>query len=370
MYKVRALLDFKDAESGVRRVNGEIFKVETTKRLKTLLGDNEHNKKFVSVLESIKSEPSKGKKIVIFQDYLYFIGGIETFIFNLTKHYHDRDITIISRIIEDSQFINLSKYANVKLYESGFIECDILILGNYNCDYILNNSRAGKVYQMIHADWASLRNTQRWNNFKWIKDSRIDGIISVSESAAKGLKETMGYDSKIIYNILDNNYKDEEGKIFITLSRATDEKGIDRVVEMAKRFKREEKHFIWFLCCTLNQAGDKIRREIEKIPEFVIVPPTGYNKMLLKNCDYLVQLSNSESFCYSAFEALQRGIPVILTNFPEAKKIVNQGENGYIVSMDLSDLDVNKIFDSEPSNVTFTDRCDYEEWELVFEGKF
>lgn len=91
-----------------------------------------------------------------------------------------------------------------------------------------------------------------------------------------------------------------------------------------------------------------------------MVPPTTLNKILIKGCDYLVQLSGTESFCYSAFEALQRGVPVILTRFPEAYNIVEEGKNGYLVEMDLSDLDVDKIFNHKPKNVTYKDRCDYD----------
>ena len=103
----------------------------------------------------------------------------------------------------------------------------------------------------------------------------------------------------------------------------------------------------------------QLLKEINSIPEFVIVPPSTINKLLIQGCDYLVQLSNTESFCYSAFEALQRGVPVILTRFPEAKNIVEEGKNGYLVKMDLSDLDIDKIFNNKPTEVKYTDRCDY-----------
>lgn len=83
----------------------------------------------------------------------------------------------------------------------------------------------------------------------------------------------------------------------------------------------------------------------------------------------MVQLSDTESFCYSAFEALQRGVPVILTNFTEAYNIVEDGKNGYLVDMDLKNLDVDKIFNHKPEHVTFKDRCDYDAWEKVFKGE-
>jgi glycosyltransferase involved in cell wall biosynthesis len=181
----------------------------------------------------------------------------------------------------------------------------------------------------------------------------------------------MDVDSKVIYNILDDDFKDDDGLTFITLSRMTPEKGAHRIVQMAKEFKKAGKNFTWFLCCTLEQISDKtLLKEIQNIPEFVIIKPDINNKRFIKNADYLVQLSDTESFCYSAYEALQRGVPVIITDFKEAKSIVDDGENGYILKKDLSNLDVDKIFNQIPTGNYYIDRCNHDSWEQVFKGKF
>lgn len=374
MYEVKVLTDFKDlsTKDEVLRKAGTTYEIEDENRVRELLGNNKRKVKFVEILSAKKKCPTvyKDKKIIIFQDYLYFIGGIETFLFNLAKNFKDYDITVIGRRIELEQFIALSKYCNVKIDDNKKIECDVLILGNYNCDYVLSRAVAKKVYQMIHADWEGIRKIPEWADFTWKKNPRIDNVICVSDTAAAGLKKTMGYDSKVIYNILDDDFKEEDGLIFLTLSRATPEKGIYRMIQMAKKFKEKGKKFIWFISCSLDQVKDRdIIAQIKSIPEFVIINPSVYNKMLIKNCDYLVQLSDTESFCYSAYEALQRQVPVILTDFPEAKMIVDEGENGYIVKMDLSDLDVDKIFNNVPKADYYIDRCDKDEWLKVFKGE-
>ena len=63
-------------------------------------------------------------------------------------------------------------------------------------------------------------------------------------------------------------------------------------------------------------------------------------------------------------------MPVILTDFPEARKIVDDGENGYILNKDLSNLDVDKIFNHKPTNIYYIDRCNKDDWIKVFEGEF
>lgn len=374
MYEVKVLSQFKDLTTPDNKIRkpGEKYIINDEQRLRQLLGNNKKKMRFVEITQAFKQCKTKykDKKIIIYQDYLYFIGGIETFLFNLVKYYKDYDITILGRSIDVDQFVALSKYANVKIDDYKKFECDVLILGNYNCDYILGRAAAKKIYQMIHADWEGITKLPEWNNFKWAKNKKVDKIICVSDVAAEGLKKTMGYDSEVIYNILDDNYQQEDGMTFITLSRATPEKGIHRMVKMAKAFEEHNKKFIWFICCSLEQVKDKkLLEEIKSIPEFIIVPPSIYNKMLIKGCDYLVQLSDTESFCYSAYEALQRKVPVILTDFPEAKNIVDEGENGYIVDMELNNLDVEKIFSNKPRADYYIDRCDHDKWIKVFNGE-
>lgn len=374
MYEVKVLSQFKDLTTPDNKIRkpGEKYIINDEQRLRQLLGNNKKKMRFVEITQAFKQYETKykDKKIIIYQDYLYFIGGIETFLFNLVKYYKDYDITILGRSIDIDQFVALSKYANVKIDDYKKFECDVLILGNYNCDYILGRAAAKKIYQMIHADWEGITKLPEWSNFKWTKNKRVDKIICVSDVAAKGLKKTMGYDSEVIYNILDDNYQQEDGMTFITLSRATPEKGIHRMVKMAKAFEEHNKKFIWFICCSLEQVKDKkLLEEIKSIPEFIIVPPSIYNKMLIKGCDYLVQLSDTESFCYSAYEALQRKVPVILTDFPEAENIVDEGENGYIVDMELNNLDVEKIFSNKPRADYYIDRCDHDKWIKVFNGE-
>ena len=374
MYEVKVLSQFKDLTTPDNKIRkpGEKYIINDEQRLRQLLGNNKKRMRFVEITKAFKQCETKykDKKIIIYQDCLYFIGGIETFLFNLVKYYKDYDITILGRSIDVDQFVALSKYANVKIDDYKRFECDVLILGNYNCDYILGRAATKKIYQMIHADWEGITKLPEWSNFKWTKNKKVDKIICVSDVSAKGLKKTMGYDSEVIYNILDDNYQQEDGMTFITLSRATPEKGIHRMVKMAKAFEEHNKKFIWFICCSLEQVKDrKLLEEIKSIPEFIIVPPSIYNKMLIKGCDYLVQLSDTESFCYSAYEALQRKVPVILTDFPEAKNIVDEGENGYIVDMELNNLDVEKIFSNKPRADYYIDRCDHDKWIKVFNGE-
>lgn len=373
MYSVKVLTKFKDltTKDEVTRYSGEILKINDLSRVRTLMGDNEKKIKFVELVRVDTNYPvyHTGHKIIVYQNYFYKIGGIETFVYNLVKQFKEYDITVMTQEMDMDQIERVGRYANIVIDKGQAIECDTLILSNYNSDPILNRVKAGRVYQMIHADWSAIKKQPVWRNFNWKKDERIDKVISVSDVAQKGLLSTMGYSSEVIYNPLDHDYKEDDGLTFITLSRMTSEKGAQRILQMARKMQSEGRKFIWLLCCSWEQCSPEFIKAIKSIPEIIMVEPSARNKTLINKCDYLVQLSDTESFCYSAYEALQRQVPVILTDFPEAYKIVDPGENGYIVKQDLSDLDLDTVFNKIPKAQYYIDYCDLDKWEQVLKGE-
>lgn len=371
MFEVKAVKDFTDMQESVSRKEGDVFIVSSLERLNELMGQNPRKSKYVRLVKAKKRGSKKylKNKIIIYQEFLYKIDGIETFLFNITKHYKDRNITLVVKTIEDFKAIEMAEYCDVVIDEPNVkYECDILILGNYNCTTSLDRTECNHVYQMIHADWMGLKQFDLWKNYMWKVDKRVEKIIAVSDTAQNGLKEAFDIDSEVIYNILDDGPFDNVCT-FISLTRATSEKGIERIIKMAKEFRKEGKKFIWFLCTPVEQIEAKYLLQLRAMPEFIIITPSVNNKVLINSCDYLVQLSDTESFCYSAYEALQRNTPVIITNFTEARNIITDGENGYILEMDMSNLDVDKIFNHKPTNITYKDRCETAKWEKVFKGE-
>ena len=249
MYTVKVVHNFIDTtlDPVKMRSVGEVYDIEAPERLLKLLGNNKNKTKYVEFIKSTKPKNLKreGEKVIFHQGYLFYIGGIETFLYNLVKTYRDRNITIMCNMIEPAQLVNLSKYADIVIDNKKPFECDVLILGNYDGAYVLNRAKAGKVYQMIHADLSAMKATHPdYGNLTWSKHPRVDKVICVSDTAAQGLKPFSKCETEVIYNILDKDYQNEEGMVFITLSRATREKGIDRMVKMAKLFKEAGKRFV------------------------------------------------------------------------------------------------------------------------------
>ena len=103
MYVVKVLTEFRDltTKEEILRRAGTTYEIEDENRVRELLGNNKRKIKFVEVIEAKKQCPTiyKDKKIIIFQDYLYFIGGIETFLFNLAKNFKDYEIETIKEYV-------------------------------------------------------------------------------------------------------------------------------------------------------------------------------------------------------------------------------------------------------------------------------
>ena len=353
--KLRLIVEKEFKISEKKKKKGDIIETENYTLIKYLISKN------LAQIEEIHNKNNKGKYIIIYQEYIYKIGGIETFLYNFAKEFSKYNITIMYKKADFYQLMRLSKYVNVAKDTNKIIDCDIFIACNYhNIARCQTRIRANKVYQMIHADLST------YKGLYYSKDDIVDKIITVSESAYNGLLSKYGYESECIYNLLDQ----EAGqKIkFITLSRMTKEKGLKRIIKMIEELKKNNIKFVWYICSDIKEQGE--RADLDKLllySEVVLVPANINNVELIEACDYLVQLSDTESFCYSMYEALQRKVPVIVTEFKEAKRIIEDGKNGYIINFDMSNLDINKICYQKPKEVCFKQENEKEKWIKLFQ---
>ena len=365
MILVRAEVEFIDIRNNnqLRKV-GEVFEVSYARLLEL-----KKNGVKVSVrrVDYLGKKKKSGPKVIFFQKLLYVIGGIETWGLTLAKLYEDRDITFIFSEADDIQMMEFAKFCNVIVDDGvSHYKCDVLISANYDGGaIILDRVEAKKRYQTIHSDFQAIKKCYGWHNFDLKIDDRFDKVIAASETAQRGLKNEFGYDSIVIQNPLVP--LDEKPLILLTLSRASEEKGFWRMVSMAKRLEGAGKPFIWLVCSTLCVAPAELQKAIKSIPEMIEVEPQFYTKQLLHVADYCVQLSDTEAYCYSVHEALATGVPVIATKFDQAKKIIKDGKNGYLLDFDLSNLNVNKIFSEIPKGFTYTEKPS-PLWEEVMNG--
>lgn len=263
-------------------------------------------------------------QLVIWTDKTFAIGGIETFIYsfclNMKQYY---DIIVLYNEMDIEQIRRLQPH--VKVLKNNLktkIICDNLLV-NRITDSVPNNIIYNKKIQMIHC-------CKLVDN--WKVNQNNDVIIPVSSTVKESFKEDIGeHKNEVINNLM---YPIEKKRILrlITGTRLTFEKGKDRIITLAKELNKKQIPFIWTIFTDTPLK--------EKIDGVVCMPPTLDLTSWIAASDYLIQLSDSEAFCYSLVEALSLGIPVITTPLPILDDIgFEEGINGWTVPFDMNNID-------------------------------
>lgn len=341
---------------------GEILEIDNEKRALNIGRLN-----LADILEIKGNYNGSGKRVVVYTSRVFKIGGIETALYNIAKQFKDRNITFLFGEADIEQALRVAQFRPVEIDQGQEIPCDVFIVMGYDgMRRMRAKIKAKKTYHQIHADWKTLRNRGLYKSYK-LETNGVDRFLSVSETAQKGLKSTFGVDSIVVPNILaKQDYG--EFRIFLTLSRLEAEKGGDILLQMLERFKAANKRFLWVICGGGSEQS-KIIRKLASNPNVILLPSSIENQWLLPKVDYLVQTSLSEAYCYSIHQALAIGTPVISTRIPEAQKVIQDGVNGYLVSFDLRDLDIEKVFENRPKFKAIESEKVEPIWEKVLNGE-
>ena len=275
--------------------------------------------------------------VIIYAELLAPVGGIETFIYNLCCALHkEYDIKVIYKNGDDKQIERLQGLV-MTLQLSSVLEasCDLLIM-NSIFDKQPVQITAGRVLQMVHS--CKLR------DFYKIPEGR-DQYIAVSEAARVTYPKELPDDTEVLHNI-GNSKEPRKLLKLLSATRLTEEKGGDRIKQLAAQLNAAQIPFIW-LIFTAN--------EFRPVPKGVILmQPDLEIKPYIAAADYLVQLSDNESYCYSIVEAFSLGTPVITTPISVADEIgVEDGVNGYVVPFDMQGIDVKKIYEHIPTGFAY-----------------
>lgn len=311
-----------------------------------------------------------GKKILIQMTYMQAIGGIETAMYQVAKYFKDEDITFLINSTQDGAqepIKRLEKYHKVVLDQdrNQIHEADIaLIFTPIMQDVPWDTIKAPKVYQFIHSDIKSYMAYPQFSDFKWKPNPKITKVLSVSETAQKGLKDALGIDSEVVPNILTES---DDRRVFLFMSRASAEKGLDTALEMVKRFDQAGKDYVLLICSLVDPYGN-MWPNIQNNKRIIYLPANIYNDVFYRCADYLISMSTCESWGYSIREAMANGVSVIGSRIPEIEKVVKDGVNGYLLNNDLSDLDIDKIFNKVPRPKGYSEEVP-KIWQKVMKGE-
>lgn len=173
-------------------------------------------------------------------------------------------------------------------------------------------------------------------------------IISIGEEISEYIYKKFKKRSELISNAVDTNFfkpkrSDYHQDKFIVLfvGRFTYKKGVDIILDIAKKLNKEN---IYFICIgngpKMPEIKETIKREaIQNITLTGIISDKNELKEYYRNASVLIFPSRKgeASSPLIILEALASGLPVIVKNTGGHAKVIEDGKTGYIVE------DVNEI---------------------------
>lgn len=276
-------------------------------------------------------------KNIIYYKVFYEIGGTESYIYYLCKKYKSKDITVYYRDGDPKQIARLSKLVRVKKYNGEEITCDNAFF-NYHYD-IIDHVHAKQYIQVLHTDYTK-------QNVTFVPCSKMTKYLGVSKAVAKNFTKMTGLPCEVAYNPIS---VDKPRKVLriVSATRLSAEKGFQRMVTLAEALKKSDIPYEWIIF-----SNDTSREGIQNVGDdsFIFKYPVLNIADYIADADYLVQLSNNgEGFGYTPCEALCLGVPVLVTPCDAFKELgIVDGENGYFLDFDMSNIDIDKIYNKIP----------------------
>jgi len=121
--------------------------------------------------------------------------------------------------------------------------------------------------------------------------------------------------------------------------------------------------YVWHVWGNINsEYAKQIVRSFKKFPNVIFHGVTTEPYKEIEKADYLVQLSDTEGYCYSVIESLQLQTPCIITPFTSGKEQVKDKINGYIVDFELKNINFDEIINNIPTFEPYKDISSEEDW--------
>lgn len=249
------------------------------------------------------------------------IGGVETMFYELAKKYKDWDITVFYKTGSQEQVNRLRKYIRVvRLKKGEKVKCDKAF---FNYQLAIDSFDAREYWQILHADF-------KQQGIAPNVDDRLTGYIAVSQTVANSFFELTGEQAIVCYNPITITEEDIRPVLYlVSATRLTKEKGKGRMAALANALNEHKILFKW----------DIYTNDTEKlnIPNVQYLTPTLNIRPYIAKADAVVQLSDSEGWCYTINEAFCLGVPVIATPIPSIAEM--DGKNVIYLDFDLSNME-------------------------------
>lgn len=188
----------------------------------------------------------------------------------------------------------------------------------------------------------------------------IDNIINKS-------KLEISFDDNTYCNIelskLQEILNNKKVYKFINVARYSPEKGIERLIEAFKKFKKQNPNNYLIIIGGHGKSFNAIKESVEFEDDNIILIKSLKNPFsILKKCDLFIMSSYYEGLPMAIMEALILNKPVVCTDITGPREFLNQGY-GYLVSNSEEGLisGMNKFKDGELKNLKKFDSKEFNE---------
>ena len=264
------------------------------------------------------------EECILFCAYKFYRRSpVESWLYYLSREY--KDFVVYYKDGDFNQIDRLGDNIEVHSFKGEKIKCKRFFL-SYACD-ILDYVEAEEYICVIHADYKEL-------GLKPNLDKRITKYIGVSKVVCDSFEEISGKKCELMYNFVSLD-KPKKVLRLISATRLTNEKGKKRIITLGNMLDDAKIPYIWFI---FTNDGNVIKND-----HIVYMKPRLDISNYIADCDYLVQLSDSESYCLSVVEALTLGTGVIVTDLPIFKELGLNDSNSIKLSLDMSNVNIEEI---------------------------
>ncbi len=312
-------------------------------------------------------------KVILYISNFNKIGGVETSVINFAKVMSSHcDLSVV-----------FDKYESLHTLETVANYCTIIQADaqkEFNCDVFIqttawgrniqNKVNAKKQIQIVHADYSYY--IKGWN-FKYEKHPKTTHHVCVGETVAEAFEKATPYKSDgVIYNFLDPHFKPikkpkNKKLTLITVSRISGEKGFLRKKQLAEFLDKKGIDYTWDIWGNLaNPYAQNMVKSFEGLKNVNFKGVTFEPLKEIANADYLVQLSDTEGYCYSVCEALQTNTPCLITPFRSGDEQIKDGVNGYILPFEMDNINLDKIINQIPKQNGIKEKTTPQDWINLF----
>lgn len=267
--------------------------------------------------------------VVIHATFLEKIGGIETWLYYIAKKYNIGQITGLYTRADPEQLKRLEPYIHMIQYTGQKIKCNKIIFTMAQHVVPELYESAKERYLIVHANYGKVY------EYGYEKFPDMDKTYAVSNVARDCLQKLTEQEVFTLYSPVEQDKPKRLLKL-ISATRLTMEKGEGRIQKLSEELDKKGIPYIWLIFTD---------RPPEKVSKNIILMKPRYNMSdYIQQADYGVQLSDDESFCLFVQECLKLKVPVIVTDLPVYKEVGITNKEAYKLKLDMSNLDVDKIY--------------------------